>query len=98
MSRKETSDVISNLAKKLKREIKKNLKKKQKKIVYKKKLVTRLPNFPDRRIRYEFYVKKNHHKRKNKFLVVILFIPRTVSNIRYNFSPAKYAPFCTYLK
>ena len=35
MSRKETSDVINNLAKKLKREIKKNLKKKQKKIVYK---------------------------------------------------------------
>ena len=34
----------------------------------KKKLVTRLPNFPDRRIRYEFYFKKNRHKQKNKFL------------------------------
>ena len=33
-----------------------------------KKLVTRLPNFPDRRIRYEFYLKKNHHKQRNKFL------------------------------
>ena len=33
-----------------------------------KKLVTRLPNFPDRRIRYEFSFKKYRHKQKNKFL------------------------------
>ena len=33
----------------------------------KKKLVTRLPNFPDRRIRYEFYLKKNRHKQKKIF-------------------------------
>ena len=30
----------------------------------KKKLVTRLPNFPDRRIRYEFYFEKYRHKQK----------------------------------
>ena len=32
-----------------------------------KKLVTRLPNFPDRRIRYEFYFKKNRRNEKINF-------------------------------
>ena len=40
----------------------------QKKLAITKKLVTRLLNFPDRRIRYEFYFKKYRHKQKNKFL------------------------------
>ena len=32
-----------------------------------KKLVTRFPNFPDRRIRYEFYFKKYRHNKKINF-------------------------------
>ena len=62
--------------------------------IFTKKLVTRLPNFPDRRIRYEFYFQKNWHKRKNKFYS----FQEQFQNIRDNFSPAKFALFCTYQK
>ena len=41
----------------------------------KKKLVTRLPNFPDRRIRYgSFFSKKYRHKQKNIFRILLIFL------------------------
>ena len=71
---------------------------------FKKKLVTRLPNFPDRRIRYESFLLKNVVTNKIKFLEFLNFfmvgVGKKVVFLLYldisNFFPANLAPYCTY--
>ena len=62
----------------------------------KKKLVTRLPNFPDRMIRYGSFFSKYIVKKNLEFfnflkvrVGVILFIPRTVSKHKVQLLPSK---------
>ena len=70
-----------------------------------KKLVTRLPNFPNRRIRYESFLLKNVVIKEIKFLEFINFFKVGVGkgvvfllylDISNNFSPGNLAPYCTY--
>ena len=70
----------------------------------KKKLVTRLPNFPDRRIRYEFYLKKIVTNEKINFWNFTNFYTVGVREgvvffyISNNFSSTNLAPYCNLLK